>query len=219
MAEKGILVTDSYPQKTPTMRLDEVVTEICKRVNDPFEDNYADRARELFVASAYQGIKDPKWTKFDYHGLVGARQFSNGREDKRIFKIFGTNNDISGDVNPSYSRYIMDIIDIVSQDISEKNPQTRKYVPIDISEANRIATDADLEPIVGEVYWYIAGDRLYLHPSPSENMKRQKFIIEYLIGLRDFHTTEDMLKYFSITYIYDAIDVTTGKLLSEIGLA
>ena len=78
MAEKGILVTDSYPQKTPTMRLDEVVTEICKRVNDPFEDNYADRARELFVASAYQGIKDPKWTKFDYHGLVGARQFSNG---------------------------------------------------------------------------------------------------------------------------------------------
>ena len=122
----------------------------------------------------------------------------------------------------------MDIIDIVSQDISTAHPNistiqpnlsARKYVPIDISEANRIATDADLEPIVGEVYWYIAGDRLYLHPSPSENMRGQNFIIEYLIGLSDFRTTEDMLKYFSITYVYDAIDVATGKLLSEIGLA
>ena len=48
--------------------------------------------------------------------------------------------------------------------MSEKNPFTRKFVPIDTSEANRIATDADLEPIRGEVYWYIAGDRLYFHP-------------------------------------------------------
>jgi hypothetical protein len=219
MAEKGMLITSAAP-KTPIMRLDEIVTEICKRVNDPFEDNYKDRARELFVASAYQGIKDPKWTKFDYHGFVGSRKFSNGKEDNKIFKIFGTNNDITGDSpNDPRRRYIIDIIDIVSQEISEKNPHTRKYVPIDISEANRIATDADLEPIRGEVYWYIAGDRLYFHPSPGESMRRQNFIIEYLIGLRDFHITEDMLKFFSVTYVYDAIDVATGKLLSEIGLA
>ena len=218
MAEKGMLITSTSP-KTPTMRLDEIVTEICKRVNDPFEDNYADRARELFVASAYQGIKDPKWTKFDYHGLVGTRNFSNGREDNRILKIFGTNNDITGDINPLSSRYIIDIIDIVSQEISEVNPRTRKYVPIDTSEANRITTDADLEPIRGEVYWYIAGDRLYFHPSPQEDMRHQNFIIEYLVGLRDFHIHEDMLRFFSVTYVYDAIDVATGKLLSEIGLA
>ena len=56
---------------TGTMRLDEIVTEICKRVNDPFEDNYAERARELFVASVYQGYKDPKYTKFDIMGLLG----------------------------------------------------------------------------------------------------------------------------------------------------
>ena len=213
----GMLVTTGA-QITGTMRLDEIVTEICKRVNDPFEDNYAERARELFVASIYQGYKDPKYTKFDYYGLVGTRNFSTRTGDKKSYKIFGENNEISGDTG-NQKRYILDIIDIVSQGLSENNSRTRKFVPIDISEANRIATDADLEPIVGEVYWYIAGDRLYLHPSPSENMKRQKFIIEYLIGLRDFHTTEDMLKYFSITYIYDAIDVATGKLLSEIGLA
>ena len=95
------------------MRLDEVVTEICKRANDPFEDNYADRARELFVASAYQGVKDPKWTKFDYHGFVGSRNFSNGNEDKRIFKIFSTDNDITGDSpNDPRRRYIIDIINI-----------------------------------------------------------------------------------------------------------
>ena len=220
MATTGILVTDTQftKGKTATMRLDEIVTEICKRVNDPFEDNYADRARELFVASAYQGIKDPKWTKFDYHGFVGSRRFYNGNNDRRRFKIFGTNNDITGDLNPTARRYVMDIIDIVSLELSEKSIHTRKYVPIDTSEANRIATDEELEPIRGEVYWYIAGDHLYFHPSPKENMKIQNYIIEYLVDTRSLHVNDDMLKFFSIAYIYDAIDVATGKLLSEIGL-
>ena len=204
-------------QFTGTMRLDEIVTEICKRVNDPFEDNYAERARELFVASVYQGYKDPKYTKFDYHGLVGSRQFSTGLNDKKSYRIFGENNEISGDSAP-YRRYILEIVDIVSQDLSEDDLNTRKFVPIDTSEANRIATDADLEPIRGEVYWYIAGDRLYFHPSPQEDMRFINFIIEYLIGFRNFKDTEDMLDHFSAVYIYDAIDVTTGKLLSEIGL-
>ena len=81
MAQVGMLVTTGA-RTTGIMRLDEIVTEICKRVNDPFEDNYAERARELFVASVYQGYKDPKYTKFDYHGLVGTRNFSTGRENK-----------------------------------------------------------------------------------------------------------------------------------------
>ena len=214
----GMLVTTGA-QTTGTMRLDEIVTEICKRVNDPFEDNYAERARELFVASVYQGYKDPKYTKFDYYGLVGSRQFSTGSQDKKSYRIFGDNNEISGD-SGSFRRYILDIIDVVSQEVSENNPRTRKFVPIDTSEANRIATDAELEPIRGEVYWYIAGDRLYFHPSPQDNrsMRNINFIIEYLIGFRNFRETEDMLDHFSAVYIYDAIDVTTGKLLTEIGL-
>ena len=125
---------------TGTMRLDEIVTEICKRVNDPFEDNYAERARELFVASIYQGYKDPKYTKFDYHGLVGSRQFSTGNQDKKSYRIFGDSNEISGDTG-NFRRYILDIIDIVSEEVSERNHRTRKFVPIDTSEANRIATD------------------------------------------------------------------------------
>ena len=53
MPQVGMFVTTGQ-QTTGTMKLDEIVTEICKRVNDPFEDNYADRARELFVASAFK---------------------------------------------------------------------------------------------------------------------------------------------------------------------
>ena len=49
-------------------------------------------------------------------------------------------------------------------------------------------------------------------------MRNINFIIEYLIGFRNFRETEDMLDHFSAVYIYDAIDVTTGKLLTEIGL-
>jgi hypothetical protein len=219
MAQVGMLVTTTA-RTTGTMRLDEIVTEICKRVNDPFEDNYAERARELFVASVYQGYKDPKYTKFDYHGLVGSRNFSTGGENKKSYRIFGDNNEISGDTG-NFRRYILDIIDIVSEDVSEKNPRTRKFVPIDTSEANRIATDVELEPIKGEVYWYIAGDRLYFHPSPvdSAEMRGINFIIEYLIGLNNFGDTEDMLDHFSAVYVYDSIDVATGKLLAEIGLA
>ena len=217
MAQVGMLVTTGA-RTTGTMRLDEIVTEICKRVNDPFEDNYADRARELFVASVYQGYKDPKYTKFDYYGLVGTRNFSTGSQDKKSYRIFGDNNEISGDTG-NFRRYILDIIDIVSEEVSEKNTRTRKFVPIDTSEANRIATDEDLEPIRGEVYWYIAGDRLYFHASPQESMRHINFIIEYLIGLKNFRDTEDMLDHFSAVYIYDAIDVATGKLLAEIGLA
>ena len=213
----GMLVKEGAPT-TGTMRLDEIVTEICKRVNDPFEDNYAERARELFVASVHQGYKDPKYTKFDYHGLVGRRNFSTGSENKKSYRIFGVNNEISGDTG-HFKRYILDIIDVVSQEVSERNPLTRKFVPIDTSEANRIATDEDLEPIHGEVYWYIAGDRLYFHTSPKESMRFVSFIIEYLIGFKNFRTTEDMLDHFSAVYIYDAIDVATGKLLAEIGLA
>ena len=217
MAQVGMLVTTGAPV-TGTMRLDEIVTEICKRVNDPFEDNYAERARELFVASVYQGYKDPKYTKFDYYGLVGTRNFSTGGENKKSYRIFGDNNEISGDTG-NFRRYILDIIDVVSEEVSEKNDRTRKFVPIDTSEANRIATDEDLEPIRGEVYWYIAGDRLYFHASPQESMRGINFIIEYLIGLKNFRDTEDMLDHFSAVYIYDAIDVATGKLLAEIGLA
>ena len=217
MAQVGMLVTTGAPV-TGTMRLNEIVTEICKRVNDPFEDNYADRARELFVASVYQGYKDPKYTKFDYHGLVGSRNFSTSSQDKKSYRIFGDNNEISGDTG-YFKRYILDIIDIVSQEVSEKNPRTRKFVPIDTSEANRIATDQDLEPIYGEVYWYIAGDRLYFHSSPQESMRGVNFIIEYLIGFTNFRDNEDMLDHFSAVYVYDAIDVATGKLLAEIGLA
>ena len=213
----GIRVTSTPPRTTSTMRLDEIVAEICKRVNDPFQDNYKDRARELFIATAYQTLRDPKWTKFDYHGFVGKRVFNNGSADRRRFKVFGTNNDITGD-SGNYSRRVIDIVDIVSREISEANPHTRKYVPIDTSEANRIATDKELEPIVGEVYWYIVGDTLYLHPSPEEDMKLQSFIIEHLVSPLDFHYEDDMLNFFSAIYIYDSIDSATGKLLAEIGL-
>ena len=103
--------------------------------------------------------------------------------------------------------------------MSEANTETRKFVPIDTSEANRIATDVDLEPIVGEVYWYLVGTKMYFHPNPNELMTELQFIIEYLVNPETFQTTENMLVFYSVAYVYDAIDVATGKLLAEIGLA
>ena len=204
---------------TQSMALSDIVKEICQRVNDPFEDNYQDRARDLFVASVFQGLNDPKWTKFDYHGIVGSVEISTGdgtgdsAGDLQQLDVLGSSNGLED------GKYIVNILDVVSQSVSEDNAETRKFVPIDTSEANRIATDVDLEPIVGEVYWYLVGTKLYFHPSPSENMTELKFIIEYLVNPETFTDTENMLAFYSVAYVYDAIDVATGKLLAEIGLA
>ena len=205
-----LITTTAGVQK---MALGDIVTEICQRVNDPFEDNYQDRARDLFVASVFQGLNDPKWTKFDYHGIVGAVEKSTGTEDLVSLDVLGSANDVED------GKFIVNILDVVSKSVSETSTETRKFVPIDTSEANRIATDVDLEPIVGEVYWYLVGTKMFFHANPSEDMKNLKFIIEYLVNPETFQESENMLEFYSVAYVYDAIDVATGKLLAEIGLA
>ena len=207
----ALLVTNQAG--TQSMALSDIVSEICKRVNDPFEDNYQDRARDLFVASVFQGLDDPRWTKFDYHGIVGAEDFSTGGEDQRSYNVLGIDNEIDE------GKFIVNILDIVSQDVSGSNDLTRKFVPIDTSEANRTATDEELEPIVGEVYWYLVGTKLYFHPNPAESMKELSFIIEYLVNPETFQTDENILELYSVAYVYNAIDSAVGKLLAEIGLA
>jgi hypothetical protein len=85
----------STTETTQTMALDKIVTEICQRANDPFEDNYQDRARELFIASVFQQINDTKWTRFDYHGLVGSEEFNTAvGADERQYIVLGKNNEI-----------------------------------------------------------------------------------------------------------------------------
>ena len=198
---------------TQSMALNDIVKEICQRVNDPFEDNYQDRARDLFVASVFQGLNDPKWTKFDYHGIVGAVEKSTGTNDLVSLDVLGSANDVEN------GKFIVNILDVVSKSVSEASTETRKFVPIDTSEANRIATDVDLEPIVGEVYWYLVGTKMFFHANPGEDMRNLKFIIEYLVNPETFQESENMLEFYSVAYVYDAIDVATGKLLAEIGLA
>ena len=207
----GLLITTTAGVQK--MALGDIVKEICQRVNDPFEDNYQDRARDLFVASVFQGLNDPKWTKFDYHGIVGAVEKSTGTEDLVSLDVLGSANDVED------GKFIVNILDVVSKSVSETSTETRKFVPIDTSEANRIATDVDLEPIVGEVYWYLVGTKMFFHANPSEDMKNLKFIIEYLVNPETFQESENMLEFYSVAYVYDAIDVATGKLLAEIGLA
>ena len=209
----ALLITGTVADGSQSMALNDIVKEICQRVNDPFEDNYKDRARDLFVASVFQGLNDPKWTKFDYHGIIGEKELSTGTEDKREYDVLGSQNEIDD------GKYIVNILDVVSTSLSEAAVETRKFVPIDTSEANRIATDVDLEPIVGEVYWYLVGTKMFFHANPGEDMRNLKFIIEYLVNPETFQESENMLEFYSVAYVYDSIDVATGKLLAEIGLA
>jgi len=208
----ALLITE-YSGQQQRMELGGIVSEICRRVNDPFEDNYADRARELFIASVFQGLNDQKWTKFDYHGIIKGKELSTGSADKRDYDVLGSDNEVDD------RKFIVNILDVVSRSVSESDKATRKFVPIDTSEANRIATDVDLEPISGEVYWYMVGSKIFFHPNPYETMRDLVFIIEYLVNPGTFNTSTNMLEFYSVAYVYDSIDVATGKLLAEIGLA
>lgn len=197
----------------PTMILSAIVDEICNRVNDPFNDNYATRAESLFLLSLYDNIADERFTPFDYNGLVGKHPVYTGASDTRVIDLLGDDNELET------NSYIIKINTIVSTEISENNTATRKFVPISIEEANRIATDPDLEPIFGEVYWYMIGQNLYFHPSPSENMKNLRFVIEYIHSGEMYSENQDMCTLFSIPYLSSCMDIATGKLLQEINLS
>ncbi len=202
----------------PSMELSSIVDEICNRVNDPFNDNYGTRAEALFLASIYENLSDERFTPFDYHGLIGKNIVNTSTEDNRSFDVLSLNNDVDGS-SSAYQRYIHRINAIVSYNASESDPQSRKFVPISIEEANRISTDPELEPIFGEVYWYMIAENLYFHPSPTEDMRNLKFVIEYVHTGGYYWGSEDMCLKFSIPYILFCMDTATGKLLQEVNLA
>tara|TARA_R110000765_G_scaffold257617_1_gene357912 strand:- start:1109 stop:1807 length:699 start_codon:yes stop_codon:yes gene_type:complete len=223
----SLLRNDSSPSEFPVMTLTGIIDEICNRVNDPFNDNYGTRAESLFLSSLYENLSDERFTPFDYHGLVGKNIILTGSEDKRVFDVLSLDNDIDnsdsdldGLSSNTGRRYINRINAIVSYDVSSQSDiSTRKFVPISIEEANRIATDSELEPIYGEVYWYMIAENLYFHPSPSEDMRNVKFVIEYIHTGDNYIGSEDICRKFSIPYILACIDTATGKLLQEVNLA
>ena len=223
--ETSLLRNDGNPNEFPIMTLAGIIDEICNRVNDPFNDNYGTRAESLFLFSLYENLSDERFTPFDYHGLVGKNVILTGNDDKRIFDVLSLDNDIddSDNVQDNVSsttsrRYIHKINTIVSHNLSE-NDSPRKFVPISIEEANRIATDPELEPIYGEVYWYMIAENLYFHPSPTEDMRDMRFVIEYIHTGDNYIGTEDICRKFSIPYISACMDTATGKLLQEVNLA
>ena len=213
----SLLRTDNSSE-APSMALSGIVDEICNRVNDPFNDNYGTRAEALFLASLYENLSDERFTPFDYHGLIGKNTVVTGSNDYRTFDVLSINNDIDGRGSEA-KRYINRINNIVSSDVSEDNTATRKFVPISIGEANRIATDPELEPVYGEVYWYMIAENLYFHPSPSEDMRGLSFVIEYIHTGDAYSGSEDICLKFSIPYILACMDTATGKLLQEVNLA
>ena len=214
----SLLRTDNS-SAAPSMALSGIVDEICNRVNDPFNDNYGTRAEALFLASLYENLSDERFTPFDYHGLIGKNIINTGSDDSRLLDVLSLNNDIDGSGNNAGRRYINRINAIVSHNASESDPASRKFVPISIEEANRISTDPELEPIYGEVYWYMIAENLYFHPSPTEDMRNLKFVIEYIHTGDYYDGGEDMCLKFSIPYILACMDTATGKLLQEVNLA
>jgi len=214
------LLRQDSASDAPSMALSGIVDEICNRVNDPFNDNYGTRAEALFLASLYENLSDERFTPFDYHGLIGKNIINTGVDDERILDVLSLNNDIDGSGNNAGRRYINRINAIVSYSVSNNDVDgsSRKFVPISIEEANRISTDPELEPIYGEVYWYMIAENLYFHPSPTEDMRNLKFVIEYIHTGDYYDGDEDMCLKFSIPYILACMDTATGKLLQEVNL-
>lgn len=219
------------------------VKEICARVNDPDQIAYKDRAGRLLMATLVQtAIKSEEYTTIDYPGLVGRQDFSastlmNTEELEpvtaggstlrmRLSPIQenqSTDEDPDSSANPywQHNDNIIKVLNIVSQTLDEDFAATRKFVEITIEEANKIAVDSELEPIFGEVYWWVLGKELYFHPSPGEAFDSVKFIMEFLENpsyVEDglFYDNHFLTSSFSLGYIYDCMDLTVTRLMAEI---
>ena len=184
--------------------------EVLERVNDPEGDTYSERAKELLYegfSSLAIGVKN----RDSIHSLIVARQIQCGSGDDignpYQIKIVGSDNELDGDS-------VLQIISI-SDDLlitSEDATKDLKYIQISIDEAGRMR-ETDRQPFFNEVFYYRRGDYLVFHP--SERMSDQVYTLYYIKGPDEYNDNDDMVKKFSLEFLYKVIDYSVGRIREE----
>ena len=212
----------------------DVYEEMLTRVNDPYGDTYADRAKELVyegivslaVSGQFEADQIPSLVTtqvFTGSGLSNSRLKVSGEDNdfynNNVIKIIGITDDIIDQWSNSSTMTGMSYFSADNDGVPFHNqiPQEvirQKYIPISLSEVNRL-NDPEEQPFYDEIYYYRRDDYLYFFPTPNIQSVGQSIIIHYLKAPYNYELADVMTERFSLDFLYKVIDYGVGRIREE----
>lgn len=195
---------------------DEVIQEICSRVNDPDRDTYGDRAKELFYESAVTLVKDGNFNADDCPGLITFEKVNVGQlNPKHEWLIESSQVEDDGETPSTVlGEVCIRLLSIV--DDYENNEDTEinqhKYMPISVNEYASLI-DPENRPYDDEIYYWRMGSKVRFYP--KESMNSQNVIVQFVKHPQDLDDNKELQGSFSLDFIYKIINYSVSKLKEE----
>tara|TARA_R100001510_G_scaffold56177_1_gene61266 strand:+ start:1279 stop:1914 length:636 start_codon:yes stop_codon:yes gene_type:complete len=199
---------------------DEVIQEICSRVNDPDRDTYGDRAKELFYEAAVTLVKDGNFNADDVPGLITFKKVDvstlNPKHEWLIESSQvgddGNPDTVLGEVCIRLLSIIDDYEDNEFADHENFGINQHKYMPITVNEYASLI-DPENRPYEDEIYYWRMGSKVRFYP--KESMVGQNVIVQFVKHPQDFSTDAQLQGDFSLDFIYKIINYSVAKLKQE----
>ena len=196
---------------------DEVIQEICSRVNDPDRDTYGDRAKELFYESAVTLVKDGNFNADDVPGMITFKKVNvNELNPKFEWLIESSQVESDGETPSTVLKAVcirlLSIVDDYEDDEVATISQ-HKYIPISVNDYASLI-DPENRPYDDEIYYWRMGSKVRFYP--KESMYNQKVIVQFVKHPIDFENNQELQGSFSLDFIYKMINYSVAKLKQEI---
>ena len=186
---------------------DEVIQEICSRVNDPDRDTYGDRAKELFYESAVTLVKDGNFSPDECPGLIVFAPISVPFIGGDYTLDLGSDEDL-GEI---CIRLLSIVDDYENNEDAVINQH--KYIPISIDKYKQMI-DPEMRPFDDEIYYFRVGSKVRFYPFNS--MQNQNIIVQFVKHPDSFLDDDELQGWFSLDFIYKMINYSVAKLKQEI---
>ena len=196
---------------------DEVIQEICSRVNDPDRDTYGDRAKELFYESAVTLVKDGNFNADDCPGLITFEKVDvEGLNPKHEWLIESSQVEDDGETPSTVLgevciRLLSIVDDYENNEDAEINQH--KYTPISVNKYRQMI-DPEMRPFDDEIYYWRMGSKVRFYP--KESMQNQRVIVQFVKHPDSFEDDHELQGEFSLDFIYKMINYSVQQLKQEI---
>tara|TARA_Y100000310_G_C20625356_1_gene785552 strand:- start:598 stop:1251 length:654 start_codon:yes stop_codon:yes gene_type:complete len=214
------------------MTYNEVVSEICTRVNDPDKDTYEDRAKELFFDGISTILRGGEYIIDDCPYLYRVKVIDTASNDvyaQDALVVSGSNSELIEGVGTGGYPNVLKIIDIV-EGSSEYTQDTNslggglKYTKISHSEYNKMISEPEYQPFPNEVFYLtdIFGWTVNsISFIPYDRMSGVKYKVSFVMNpdKDEFvyeNTSTELAERFSNAFIYRVIDYAVGKIKMEL---
>jgi len=174
------------------MDLEQIVTEVCKQVNDPNKKTYGERVPELFHSAVCELIDAEKYNEQEIYNLI---------KNEHLLMV-------SGDFWAELPNDDVYKIVGVWRHPSESGAQTYTYIPIE--QMDTITTNTALKPFTDEYFWTLMGKDILIYPVATADLSLSvRYIKSPDLEGNDYPAMNDV-------FIRKAIAVTVQKIRIEI---